>query len=100
MKSFSGSIPRYFDQSARLRPENTMSALRARIRFDTCVGIDQRTDISRSFRKSPGCRKPSSDFCGLLSVATAIACSSKLAFGFMSPLQFWRLTQRMRSVLL
>ena len=27
-------------------------------------GKDHRTDASRSFRKSPGCKKPSSVFCG------------------------------------
>ena len=101
VKSFSGSTPRYFVHLARLRADTVTDADRAlNAREAITAGIVYVAAISRSFTKSPGWKKPSYVADGSLRVATTIACSSKDAFGFISPLQFWRLSQRMRSVLL
>src|ERR1035437_370341 len=99
VKSFSGSTPRYLVHFATLRADSVTDAVRAfNVRDASDGGRLYVREISRSLTKPPGSKKPSSVADGSLRVATTIACSWNEAFGFINPLQFWRLTQRIRSV--
>src|SRR5689334_6617449 len=95
VKSLSGSVPRYLVRMPRLRTEKTRLAERARVRVSHCSGSVTDAESSRQRMNPPGWKKPSSVFDGSVSVACTMACSWNDAFGFIKPLQFCRLTQRM-----